>query len=355
MNLYEYVKKYNYSFSEREFNEVDNLVFAVLAYVDYNNVIGYDKKKLVDAANDFNRIHTKKDFKYEMSAVKDAIKLLNIAKDSKRYSDVLLCNNIYVGNESEQFSAITFDISNKLSYVAFEGTDKLISGWFEDAAMCYKFPVPSQKSAIKYLNKYFTFSNKKIIVGGHSKGGNLALVAAMYANVFVRNKIIKVYSNDGQGLKKNEIESKKYKRIYNKYCHIIPYNSLVGILLRHEDFNDSISINSNRPIVFSHAAASWIIEDNHFVRREISNNSKKIDRIVSNWLDKYDYFTRKYFVEDIFNVLKNNNITEISQIKEHYTYIFKLIKYSSNISDKSKEMFNDLKEVIIEINKEIKK
>lgn len=355
MNLFEYVKKYNYTFKEREFNEVDNLVFAVLAYVDYNNVLGDTKESLLEVTNNFNKLHTKKDFKYDMSAVKDAIKLLNMAKDSKRYKEVLLSNNVYIGNEEEQFSAITFDIDDEISYVAFEGTDKLISGWFEDAAMCYKFPVPSQKSAIRYLNKYFTFSNRKIIVGGHSKGGNLALVASMYANMFVRSRIIKIYSNDGQGLKIKEIESKRYKNIYNRYNHIIPYNSLVGILLRHEDFSDSIIVDSSRPIVFSHAAASWIIKDDHFVRREISSNSKKIDRIISNWLDKYDYFTRKYFVEDIFNVLKKNNITEISQFKENYINIFRLIKYSNDISDKSKEMMRDLREIIVEINKDIKK
>ena len=59
-------------------------------------------------------------------------------------------------------------------------------------------------------------------------------------------------------------------------------------MLRHEDFSDSIIVDSSRPIVFSHAAASWIIKDDHFVRREISSNSKKIDKIISNWLDKYE-------------------------------------------------------------------
>ena len=75
MNLFEYVKKYNYTFKEREFNEVDNLVFAVLAYVDYNNVLGNTKESLLEVANKFNKLHTKNDFKYDMSAVKDGIKL----------------------------------------------------------------------------------------------------------------------------------------------------------------------------------------------------------------------------------------------------------------------------------------
>ena len=354
MNIIEYIKKYDFTFEEKEFNEVDNLVFSCLAYVNFKNIVK-NKMTLYDVSIIFDRLYKKSDYRYDMSAVKGANKLLNLLKNSKRFKDVILCNYEYIGNDKEQFSAITFIINKKLSYVAFEGTDKLISGWHEDLAMSYKFKVPSQEDAIKYLNKNFTFENKKIIVGGHSKGGNLALVASMYANKIVRRKIIKIYSNDGQGLRKTEIESMRYKKIYNKYNHIIPYNSFVGILLRHEPFCDSTIIDSTLPMILSHSISSWIIEDDHFVRREISKNSLKLDKIVINWLDKYDYETRKYFVNDIFDVIEKNNIKDISEVKKNYFKLIRLLKNSNYLSDKSKQMLNDLKEVIKEINKVMEK
>lgn len=352
MNLFDYVKKYDYTFKEREFNEVDNLVFSILAYVDYKGcIIGY-KDSLKRVANSFNKLHTMKEYKYDVYSVREGIKLLNICKNSRRYKNVLLSRYIYIGNDTEQFSAITFDINSDISYVAFEGTDNLVSGWFEDLAMCYMFPVPAQKRAIKYLNKYFTFSNKKLIVGGHSKGGNLALVASMYANTVVRKKIIKVYNNDGPGLMKKEIDSFKYKNIYDKYTHIIPYNSIVGILLRHDDFSESVVIDSNRPIILSHIASTWVIKDNYFVRRDISIHSKKIDKILLSWLNKYDYDTRRYFVEDIFSILRTNDIISISQLKKDYKHFISIIRKTNNISSKSKEMLQDLKKIIREIDKD---
>ena len=178
----------------------------------------------------------------------------------------------------------------------------------------------------------------------------MALVSSMYCNFLVQKKIIRIYSNDGQGLRKDEIDSKKYMKIYDRYNHIIPYNSFVGILLRHESFDESLTVDSNKPLLLSHSAGSWIIDNNHFIRRNISSKSIKIDKIMSNWLDKYDYFTRKEFIDDVFNVLKKNNITEISQFKKNITNVFKLVKYSNDISEKSKNMINELKVIINEIN-----
>ena len=48
--------------------------------------------------------------------------------------------------------------------------------------------------------------------------------------------------------------------------------------------------------------------------------------------------------------MKKNNITEISQFKKNITNVFKLVKYSNDISEKSKNMINELKVIINKIN-----
>ena len=53
---------------------------------------------------------------------------------------------------------MTFNITKNLSYIAFEGTDQLISGWKEDLKMAYKFPVLAHEYAINYINDNFNFS-----------------------------------------------------------------------------------------------------------------------------------------------------------------------------------------------------
>ena len=194
-------------------------------------------------------------------------------------------NYEYVGDEASQFSCVTFEINKKLLYVAYEGTDQLISGWEEDCKMAYEFPVKAHVLAKNYLRR-FIFTSSKIIIGGHSKGGNLALVASMYCNYFVKRKIIKIYSNDGQGLRKSQLESKYYSKIEDRYVHIIPNNSIVGLLLRHK--NNYIVVKSSKTGILAHDATTWLVEDDHFKYDKLSRLSRVFDEGFSNWLNMYD-------------------------------------------------------------------
>ena len=108
----------------------------------------------------------------QVLAVREAVKLFNIIKDTERYKNLYLYNYAYESGDAEQFSAITIEISNKLVYVSFEGTDHLVSGWKENFMLSYQFPVLSQRRAIDYVNKHFLFRGHDIILGGHSRVGN---------------------------------------------------------------------------------------------------------------------------------------------------------------------------------------
>lgn len=350
MNIFEYVKTYNYTFTEREFNEVDNVVLSTLAYVDFSNILENKRLSIKDVSEKYFLLHTKKDNKLNIIAIREAIKLLDVVKDSVRYRDVIMSNYCYIGDESSQFSAVTFRINSGLSYVAFEGTDQLISGWREDCEMAYRFPVRAHNYAINYLNKHFTFGFKKIIIGGHSKGGNLALVASMYANFFVKRKTINIYNNDGQGLRKAQIDSKNYLSIKNKYIHIIPHNSIVGLLLRHD--NNLDIVRSSMPGLLSHCTSYWKINGNKFIRGELSNSSKVLDQGIITWLDKYDDEARQKFVDSLFSVFEVNNITSLLELKKSIKLIFKLIRSSKNVDPVVKEMLKDLMNILIDTNKE---
>lgn len=53
-----------------------------------------------------------------------------------------------------------------------------IVGWKEDFNMSFSELVPAQTDATEYLEKVAKQYERKIRVGGHSKGGNLAVYAA---------------------------------------------------------------------------------------------------------------------------------------------------------------------------------
>lgn len=351
-DYFDYIDYYgDYTFEEREFNEIDNVILSMLTYVDFNNIVSEkkEKKSIKEVSDEFFDKYSKKEIENDYTSDKEGIKLLKKIKNKERFKNIKLFNYSYSSSEGSQFSAVTFDLGNNLYYIGFEGTDELISGWKEDCKMSYEFPVEAHILAKKYINK-FTISNAKLIVGGHSKGGNLALVASMYANFFVKMRIKKVYSNDGPGLRQKQFESKRYKKIENKFIHIIPNSSIVGLLLKHK--NSYKVVRSNVPGFLSHYPGSWQINYNTFERAKLSRFSRVFDEGFSKWLNKYDEGERELFVESIFSILADYNINTLLQFKKNYKLIFNVLKSTKGINPVVKEMAKDLLKVISKTNLE---
>ncbi len=181
-NIFNYIEKYGQtSFKEKEFNDIDNLVFSLLSYLDFTQTsVNNGRYSLEYIGQEYLTNNTYKDVKKIGIAQKDAYKLLKIVIRSQRYKNIKVLHYIYNTNKEMQFSAVTFKMSNRLKYICFEGTDQLVSGWKEDGNLACFFPVPSHIEAIKYANKHVNLFGSNVIIGGHSKGGNLALIAAMY-------------------------------------------------------------------------------------------------------------------------------------------------------------------------------
>jgi phosphoribosylformimino-5-aminoimidazole carboxamide ribonucleotide (ProFAR) isomerase len=354
MNLFGYIDKYGYySFDEVEFNEVDNLVFSALSYVSLDGYVSnnrFNKKTIKEVGDHFFKNYDKK-AKY-ITAVKGGIKVLRNIKDTRRYGNLFLYNYSYIGDDIQQFSAITIEINKNLVYVSYEGTDQLISGWKEDFMMSYKFPILSQRRAIDYLNKHFLFNNKDIILGGHSKGGNLAMVAGMYANFWVKDRIINIYNNDGPGLRKKEIEGKYYKSIERKLIHIIPNYSMIGLLLRHSD--NYISVRSLKKNIYAHDLLTWVVKDKKLERRELSTFSKILDDSIIKWLDKYDDEVREKFVEALFLVFERAGVFSLVDVLENKKLIIKLMMETKGIDKETVKIMKDFIAVFFKYFKDVK-
>lgn len=354
MNLFSYVDEYgNNTFEEVPFNEVDNAIFSSLSYVSLNGIVSssrYNKITIREAADKYFLVYpTKK--KYIWS-VKQAVKLFKVIKDTKRYGNLYLYNYVYEATDSQQFSALTIEINPKLLYVSFEGTDHLVSGWKEDFMMTYSFPVPSQKKAIDYINRKFVLCNKKIILGGHSKGGNLAMVAGMYANMFVRNKIIRIYNNDGPGLLKEYFESSNFLNIKDSLVHIVPNYGVVGLLLYHTD--DYIVVRSSRRSAMAHDIHTWVVKGDSFMRSELDGYSKVLDDEINNWLKKYTREERKRFVFAMFDIFDKAGIESLMEIVDNKKLIFDIINEYKELNDVDSKMFKDFIGMLFKCFKDVK-
>ena len=335
MNIYNYIDDYGiYSFKEKKFNEIDAIIFSFLSYANFDGIMKKNKKCTIQ---EIGRMHLGffpgKD--RNVMAVRDGNILLRYLKDTKRYKDCIISHYEYVGDQDVQFGAISIEYQPNRVYISFEGTDELFSGWKENFILSYKFPTKSHQLAIEYLNKHYTFSMKRLIVGGHSKGGNLALVGAMKANFLVRSKIKYVYSGDGPGLLDNEYKSKRYEKLKKKYIHIIPDSSFVGLLLNHS--NDIVIKASNKGIL-DHNIMYWQVDGTHFKRAELSSMSQELDREIAKWLDEYEDEDKKKFVKNLDDIFKKAKIKSILDLKEKKSLILSLIYESKEMSNQSKKV-----------------
>lgn len=349
-NIYDYVKEYgNITFYDKEFNDIDNLVFSSLSYLDFSDTcIDENKNTIAIVGNEYFKKNVYKKINKLEIAHREAYKLFEIIIKKERYKDIVLKDYVYKVSKDIQFSAVTFKITNKLNYICFKGTDEQISGWKEDAELACFFPVPAQEEAIKYANKSIHLFGPDIIIGGHSKGGNLALVAGMYTKGLKNRKIKKIYSNDGPGLRKKEFESKEYKRIKDRYIHIVPEHSLVGVLLRNDKYT---VVKASTNTAFCHALSTWLFNEDRLTEGILSKESKSLEKNLLAWLDMHNDEERIKIVETFFNILENLNITVLNDAIKFNEFI-RIVRGLFNVDKQSRDLAIDLLKYIFKHRKD---
>lgn len=355
-NIVSYINEYgDKSFKEERINEVDYAILSILSYINFDGILYSNdiKVKLNEAIKEFFTIYTKKELNRHGFGLKDAYKIINELIDKKRYKDLELYNYVYITDHEIQFSAMFIDIDKNNTFISIEGTDDEVSGWKEDFELSYRYPIPAQEECIRYLNKKISlFSDRKYVISGHSKGGNLALVGAMNLNLLKQHKIKNIYSFDGPGLRKKEYGSYKFKYIQKRYISIIPNYSIVGLLLNNTD-NYKI-VSSYKKGLLAHSIYNWRITNNKFYYvRELSPFSVRFDEALSKWLDELNDQEKEEVITDIFSIFDRCNIESLESIHAaDIKAILSVVKESSNVSDKTREVVKDFINLLLTIVKD---
>lgn len=135
---------------------------------------------------------------------------------------------IFDESHSTQFASVQIRLGDGSRYISFRGTDNSITGWEEDFRMGSEV-APAQKEATKYLNEVMD-PKGTYRIGGHSKGGNLAIYASIHCREELSASILAVYNNDGPGLSSDIIPQEQLQRIDGRLRWIIPEDSVIGTL-----------------------------------------------------------------------------------------------------------------------------
>ncbi len=326
--LFDYVAwRGDLTFSQAPFNEVDSLIFALLSYVEYKDIVAEkhtsEPISLQAVANAFfARNPDPKKVSIGLIVPKEIIRLFRAVKGCRRYRQVGM--KAYVNQidlEAQmQFSAVTFLLETGRSVVAFRGTDDTIVGWKEDFNMSFMDVVPAQTRAVEYLNEAASASKGELFVTGHSKGGNLAVYSAVHADKSVQKRLLGVWNHDGPGFRDSILTDPDYLDVKPQIKTLLPQSSLVGMLLEHEE--DYTVVKSRQKGFLQHNGLTWDVMGSSFVRvKTISNESKRTDKTLKKWIESMSLEQREQLCEALYRILSSDNaltLTDLVSIKNRW-------------------------------------
>ncbi|MCQ2510122.1 MAG: DUF2974 domain-containing protein [Lachnospiraceae bacterium] len=335
-----YVKECRATFDEEPFNEVDSLIFSWLTYLHIPEEI-LPKCPLYDPETHENSIFTDTDsclirdfvraeylpeMLTEIWSPEETAELLYALALSPRFEMIRLCfrREELAHKIGKQFSAMTFQIAPGLTYIAFKGTDKTLTGWEENFRLCLKDPVPSQTLAAEYLSSVGEIFRGTLLVGGHSKGGNLAVFASANCLPEVQDRIQLIFTHDGPGFLKEDLEKEGFKRIQPRIRKTAPQFSIFGMLMRQE--TEPKIIYSYEHGIMQHNATSWKTEGYGFSEyRYPSPVSQTIKNKLNNWIESLTYQEKELFIDTVFNILEETGLDRFGDFKTNTTEILPVV------------------------------
>lgn len=325
MNILDYLNwRGDLTLKQAPFNEVDNLILAELSFVDFNGIVpGMAEGEgipLKVAAEAFFRRYGKDSRKIDMGVlVPDEIpELLRRMADSPRFRDMKL--NCFIDfldvEKAEQFAALTVELGDGTVYLSFRGTDDTLAGWKEDFMLGCLPEIPAQKKAVQYVKEVAAqYPRRKLQLGGHSKGGNVAVYSGMYCPAGIQRRIRTIWSNDGPGFREEVLQSREHERVEGRIRSIIPKSSVVGMLLEHEE-NYTV-VDSDQQGLMQHDGFSWQVEGNHFITlRQVSKQGHLNDLALKEWVRSLSQEEREKFVDGLFEVLSSTGAVTLTDLKE---------------------------------------
>lgn len=353
MNMLDYLAwRGDIPFSACGLNEVDNLIFSTLAYLDMGGLARGDEPLTLAALCEAYFAAGRG----EGESNPDRPLLLRAAAESVRFRGVAVSRYV---NEVDtdrqiQFSAATFRFLPDAAYIAFRGTDQTIVGWREDFNMSFLRETPGQNAAVAYVNRIAAAFPGRLTVGGHSKGGNFAVYAAAFCAPSVSARIDRVYSNDGPGFRQEITADPRYLAILPKTEKIMPDSSLVGILLSGKEARKVV--RSSAKGVAQHNPFTWCVLGAAFEEAdERTRSSVFMDDTLSKWVASLSDDDLRTMFDAIFDSLDASGVRTVQELQSNkraaYAAVSKALSKAdgrSEIAGSVQKLFGSGMEVVME-------
>ena len=338
------------------FNEVDALLLAELSFINFEGLVPPPEigrgVRLRDAAEEYFARNEGKEIDMGVLVPDKIPAMLCAMAGSKRFGNMLVNafeERIDVELE-QQFAAITVDLGDSSVYVAFRGTDDTLVGWKEDLNMGFLEEIPSQEQAVRYLKRIAKqYERKKLRVGGHSKGGNLAVYSAVKAAPEVQERILAVYNNDGPGFLNDLTVTPEHQRIGDRIRTIVPQSSVVGRLMKHEQ-NVQI-VHSTYEGLAQHDGFSWEVKGTKFVYLdEPSREGKLADETIDSWANELSAQQREALADALYEVLTATGAQTLSELNgEKLKSAVSMLKSYKNLDRETRRVLSEAVKLLLRL------
>ena len=348
-NLLDYLDwRGDLTLKQAPFCEVDNLILAELSFLNFSGIVpgpGEGRGITISRAAELFFAAQPAGEKIDMGVLvpADIPELLRKMAVSNRFSRMKLngfVNRLDTEN-AEQFAALTVETGDGMIYLSFRGTDDTLTGWKEDVMLAYLPEVPAQRQAVAYAQQMAQqYPRRRLRMGGHSKGGNLAIWAGVFVPPNIQRRIVRVWSNDGPGFLADLRKLPEYQCLAIRIESIVPESSVVGMLLNHEE--NQIIVESSQSGLLQHDGFSWMVMGDHFLRIEsLSRKSRISDLALKEWVDRMSVEQKVRFVNGLFDVLSASGAETLTDLKDEK------LKNAAAMIRAMKDMEKDTREALI--------
>lgn len=308
-NMLDYIQwRGDLTFTQDPPNEVDALIFASLAYIRFGGEVEAAPQKAVylrDAAEHYFTLEDQN----ERVRVRNDLELLRAAADSARFGFTQLCmyRDLFIPEQETQFAAVTFLLDDGSAFLAFRGTDYSLVGWKEDFNMAFQQTIPAQRLALQYTREVAAEYLAPLRMGGHSKGGNLAVFAAARSAPMVQERILEVYNHDGPGFTDYMMGDPGYLAMVPRIRTFVPQSSVIGMLLEHEE--PYKVVRSKTVSLLQHDPYSWDVMGKGFIlMQEVTKDSLFLDATITAWFANMTNEERNKLVDVMFALLSTGGV-----------------------------------------------
>ena len=308
MNILDYLGTEFASFEEKPFNPVDSAVLSQFCMVRAEGIVpplrerkafsrlGTIVKNLLSpSGRPAHFLDTLRAEHYEhmfSGLIPGRVKenMLALAA-SPRFRDMVIRNylSLFDTERQTQFAAMTFVHRKDFAYV------------------------PAQEQAARYLEAVAPHLPRRLFVGGHSKGANLALYAALNASAAVQDRIERVYTHDGPGFKAGAFSPDDWRKLDGRIHRTVPQDSVIGMLM--ESHTPPLVVHSTERGLLQHSPFSWEVDGDDFVYLDgLTENARFTDALLTEWLARYSDEEAAAIVDALFKAVEASgaqNATEV--------------------------------------------